>query len=158
MKVGQYLFRLHGGKIVFLGRFFAVLRLWAALLAGAKSHGLALSSRVQYSWRDSLWATIYGFGAYYLGHELEHVTKLTVAPALGVIGILGVDPNIYPYDAARGRTYCESGSGSSRTNNAKAKALDMSFGDLMLIVDGARLVTVIHLDDGYTHAPAAYTG
>ena len=34
-----------------------------------------------------LWATIYGFGAYYLGHELEHVTKLTAA-ALGVIGIL----------------------------------------------------------------------
>jgi len=27
----------------------------------------------------------------------------------------------------------------------------MSLGDLMLIVDGARLVTVIHLDDGYTH-------
>ena len=27
----------------------------------------------------------------------------------------------------------------------------MSLGDLMLIVDGARLVTVIHLDDGYAH-------
>ena len=27
----------------------------------------------------------------------------------------------------------------------------MSLGDLMLIVDGARLFTVIHLDDGYAH-------
>ena len=34
IKVGQYLFQLHGGKIVFFGRFFALLRIWAALLAG----------------------------------------------------------------------------------------------------------------------------
>ena len=86
MKVGQYLFRLHGGKIVFLGRFFAVLRLWAALLAGANQ--MAWPKFLVFNTAGAiLWATIYGFGAYYLGHELEHVTKLTAA-ALGVIGIL----------------------------------------------------------------------
>ena len=34
-KLGQYLFARHGGKIVFFGRFVALLRAFAALLAGA---------------------------------------------------------------------------------------------------------------------------
>ena len=34
LKVGLYLFRKHGGKVVFFGRFIAVLRAWAAFLAG----------------------------------------------------------------------------------------------------------------------------
>ena len=34
LKLGQYLFRQHGGKIVFFGRFTAMLRAYAALLAG----------------------------------------------------------------------------------------------------------------------------
>jgi len=34
LKLGQYLFLKHGGKVVFFGRFVAVLRAWAAFLAG----------------------------------------------------------------------------------------------------------------------------
>ena len=34
IKLGQYLFRRYGGAIVFFGRFVAVLRAFAALLAG----------------------------------------------------------------------------------------------------------------------------
>jgi membrane protein DedA with SNARE-associated domain len=34
LKLGLYLFRRHGGKIVFFGRFVAVLRAWAAFPAG----------------------------------------------------------------------------------------------------------------------------
>jgi membrane protein DedA with SNARE-associated domain len=34
LKVGQYLFLRHGGKIVFFGRFVAFLRPFAAVLAG----------------------------------------------------------------------------------------------------------------------------
>jgi membrane protein YqaA with SNARE-associated domain len=34
VKVGQYLFRRHGGKVVFFGRFVALLRILAAFLAG----------------------------------------------------------------------------------------------------------------------------
>ena len=34
LKLGQYLFLKHGGKVVFFGRFVAVLRAFAALLAG----------------------------------------------------------------------------------------------------------------------------
>jgi membrane protein DedA with SNARE-associated domain len=35
IKLGQYLFMRHGGKVVFFGRFVAVLRALAAFLAGA---------------------------------------------------------------------------------------------------------------------------
>jgi membrane protein DedA with SNARE-associated domain len=34
IKLGQYLFLRHGGKVVFFGRFIAVLRVLAAFLAG----------------------------------------------------------------------------------------------------------------------------
>src|SRR5258708_20789639 len=34
LKLGQYLFLKHGGKVVFFGRFVTVLRAWAAFLAG----------------------------------------------------------------------------------------------------------------------------
>ena len=34
IKLGQYLFQGHGGKIVFFGRFIPLLRMLAALLAG----------------------------------------------------------------------------------------------------------------------------
>ncbi len=34
LKLGLYLFRRHGGKVVFFGRFIAVLRAWTAFLAG----------------------------------------------------------------------------------------------------------------------------
>jgi len=34
LKLGQYVFIKHGGKVVFFGRFVAVLRAWAAFLAG----------------------------------------------------------------------------------------------------------------------------
>jgi membrane protein DedA with SNARE-associated domain len=74
IRLGQYLFIRHGGKVVFLGRFFAVLRAVAAFLAGANLM----------SWRRFLlfnaaggvvWASIYGIGAYYLGHEAAHLAK-----------------------------------------------------------------------------------
>jgi membrane protein DedA with SNARE-associated domain len=74
IKLGQYFFSRHGGKIVFLGRFIALLRALAALLAGVN----------RMSWPRFLlcnaagailWATVYGGAAYYFGHALEHVTK-----------------------------------------------------------------------------------
>ena len=35
LKLGRYLFRRHGGKVIFFGRFIAVMRTFVALLAGA---------------------------------------------------------------------------------------------------------------------------
>jgi membrane protein DedA with SNARE-associated domain len=39
--LGRYLFAPYGGSIVFLGRFVALLRAFAALLAGANDIGAA---------------------------------------------------------------------------------------------------------------------
>jgi membrane protein DedA with SNARE-associated domain len=47
IKLGQYLFFRHGGKIVFFGRFVAVLRALAAILAGRQSYELAAVSTLQ---------------------------------------------------------------------------------------------------------------
>ena len=86
IKVGQYLFQLHGGKIVFFGRFFAVLRIWAAVLAGVNQ--MAWPKFLLFNAGGAvLWATLYGLGAYYLGQALESLTK-PAAIVLGIIGIL----------------------------------------------------------------------
>lgn len=72
MKVGQYLFLRHGGKIVFFGRFVAFLRTFAALLAGINrmhwSHFLLMNALGGVSW-----AALYGGGAYLFGSEIRRV-------------------------------------------------------------------------------------
>jgi membrane protein DedA with SNARE-associated domain len=85
IKLGQYLFLKHGGKIVFFGRFVAVLRVFVAIFAGAN----------RMSWRSFLffniagaivWAVLYGAGAYYLGGELHLFTRyIAVGSALAAV-------------------------------------------------------------------------
>jgi membrane protein DedA with SNARE-associated domain len=57
---------------VFAARFIVVLRTLAALLAGANrmQRGRFMVANVAGS---VVWATLYGFGAYWLGHEAKHV-------------------------------------------------------------------------------------
>ncbi len=73
VKLGLYLFRKHGGKIVFIGRFVAVLRAWAAFLAGVNrmqwSRFLVFNALGGVSW-----ATLYGLGGYFLGEEIHRLT------------------------------------------------------------------------------------
>jgi membrane protein DedA with SNARE-associated domain len=63
IKLGQYLFLRHGAKVVFLGRFVALLRILAAFLAGLN----------RMPWRAFLmanaaggiiWAAVFGFGGF----------------------------------------------------------------------------------------------
>ena len=72
LKVGQYLFLRHGGKIVFFGRFVAFLRTFAALLAGANlmqwSHFLTMNAL-----GGVCWASVFGFGTYLLGEQMKRV-------------------------------------------------------------------------------------
>ncbi len=72
LKVVQYLFLRHGGKIVFFGRFVALLRTLAALLAGAN-----LMRWPHFLFMNALggvcWAALFGFGAYLLGEEIKRV-------------------------------------------------------------------------------------
>ncbi len=80
LRLGQYLFERHGGKIVFFGRFVAVLRVFAALLAGLN----------KFAWRSFLicnaagavaWALIMGIGAYLFGDAMDQVSG-----PLGMVG------------------------------------------------------------------------
>lgn len=86
IKLGQYLFQRHGGKIVFFGRFIALLRSLAALMAGLN----------QMSWPrfvvfnaagGILWAACYGLAAFYFGERIETLTR-PVGFTLLVIGII----------------------------------------------------------------------
>jgi membrane protein DedA with SNARE-associated domain len=72
IKLGQYLFLRHGGKIVFIAQFVPVLRTFAGIFAGANVM----------PWRDflianavgsTIWATMYGCAAYELGREFERL-------------------------------------------------------------------------------------
>jgi membrane protein DedA with SNARE-associated domain len=73
LKVGQYLFLRHGGKIVFFGRFVALLRTYAALLAGVNrmswSHFLIMNAL-----GGICWALLFGGGAYLFGAQVKRVT------------------------------------------------------------------------------------
>jgi membrane protein DedA with SNARE-associated domain len=71
-KLGQYLFARHGGKIVFFGRFVALLRAFAALLAGA--NGLSpLRFFVFNAAGGIVWATVFGVGGYVVGEGIRRI-------------------------------------------------------------------------------------
>lgn len=80
---GQHMFARHGAKIVFFGRFIAVLRIFAALLAGVN----------RYSWRSFLffnaaggivWATVFGIGGFVFGDAMHRV-----AGPIGMLALAG---------------------------------------------------------------------
>jgi membrane protein DedA with SNARE-associated domain len=73
LKIGQYLFLRHGGKIVFFGRFVALLRTFAGLLAGANRMGLPYFL-VMNALGGTLWAVLFGGGAYFIGEQITRVT------------------------------------------------------------------------------------
>jgi membrane protein DedA with SNARE-associated domain len=81
IKLGQYLFQKHGGKVVFFGRFFAVLRFLAAFLAGVNQ--LAWGRFLVANAAGGLvWASVVGLSAYTLGRGIHEIQ--------GPIGAVGV--------------------------------------------------------------------
>lgn len=85
LDLGRYLFKRYGGAVVFGGRFIAVLRTFAALLAGANHmpwpHFLLWNAA-----GGLAWTCLYGFGAYLLGTAAKHLSG-PVGIVLGVIGV-----------------------------------------------------------------------
>jgi membrane protein DedA with SNARE-associated domain len=84
IKLGRYLFYRHGGKVVFFGRFIAILRALAAILAGINCM----------PWRRFLffnatggvvWAATYGLGAYQAGEYVE-----TLSGRVGIVVVAAV--------------------------------------------------------------------
>jgi membrane protein DedA with SNARE-associated domain len=71
LALGEYLFMRYGGAIVFFGRFVALLRVYAALLAGINRVGPV--DFVIYNAAGGLvWANAFGLGGYFLGKNIEH--------------------------------------------------------------------------------------
>ena len=73
-RLGQYLFLRHGAKIIFLGRFIAILRAFAGILAGAN----------QMPWRKFLlfnglgavvWTMTITLCAFYFGKAFVHLSR-----------------------------------------------------------------------------------
>ena len=84
LKIGIWLFRRHGGKVVFWGRFVSILRTYAAFLAGAN----------QMDWKRFLffnaaggivWATVFGVLYYEFGGALQKFST-TIDIVLGAGG------------------------------------------------------------------------
>jgi len=89
LKLGQYLFMRHGGKVVFFGRFVAVLRAWAAFLAG--TNRMPWPRFLFFNAAGGIvWATLYGLGGYFLGDNVHRLTGTigTVALVLAVLVII----------------------------------------------------------------------
>jgi len=87
LKVAQYLFQRHGGKIVFFGRFVAVLRAFAAFLAGVNH--LAWPRFLFFNALGGLaWATLFGTGGYLLGEAFEHYARPVGVGAL-IAAVIG---------------------------------------------------------------------
>ena len=84
LKIGIWLFRRHGGKVVFWGRFVSILRTWAAFLAGVN----------QMRWPRFLvfnaagaivWATAFGVSYYVFGDVLKRLST-AIDVSLAVLG------------------------------------------------------------------------
>ena len=81
-ELGEYLFLRHGSKIIVIARFVPLLGSLAGILAGADRMPwpqFLLSNIVG----AFAWASVFGFAAYMLGHQVEHVA----GPLVIVIGI-----------------------------------------------------------------------
>jgi membrane protein DedA with SNARE-associated domain len=86
LRIGRYLFRRHGGKIVFFGRFVALLRVLAALLAGANHmpwpRFLAMNAAGGLCWAATFASAAYVFG--------DRVSKVEGPIAIGLVAIVAV--------------------------------------------------------------------
>lgn len=88
IKLGQYLFKRHGGKVVFFGRFVAILRALASILAGVNY----MDPRRFFFFNTAgavAWAVVFGLAAYMLGEELEQLRR-SAAIALSALAVAGV--------------------------------------------------------------------
>ncbi len=86
-KLGQYLFTRYGGSIVFFGRFVAVLRAFAALLAGVNR--LPPGRFFLFNAAGGVvWAGVFGLGGYALGEGIHRVAGPVgwVALAAALVG------------------------------------------------------------------------
>jgi membrane protein DedA with SNARE-associated domain len=88
LKVARYVFERHGGKVVFFGRFVAILRTYAAFLAGVGQ----MEWKRFLAWNAAggiVWATIFGLLGYFGQKAFERLST-PINVTLGVLGLGGI--------------------------------------------------------------------
>src|SRR6202047_1126460 len=92
--IGRYLFFQYGSAVVFFGRFIAVLRMFAALLAGA--NGMPAGRFFFFNITGGVcWACLFGFGAYAVGAEIYKIFGTLSVISLGVFIAAGYALSIF---------------------------------------------------------------
>ena len=92
LKLGRYLFRQHGATIVFLGRFVALLRTLAAVLAGVNAMPWPRFLLANAAGAIG-WATLVGGSGWLFGHELAGMAR-PVRLALLVAAVVAIAVSI----------------------------------------------------------------
>jgi membrane protein DedA with SNARE-associated domain len=88
LDLGRWLFSKQGGKVVFFGRFIALLRTFVALFAGATG----MEWKTFLLWNavgGVVWASAYGMAAYLLGDVMRRMQG-SVGIAVGVVAVVVV--------------------------------------------------------------------
>jgi len=81
--IGRYLFFQYGNAVVFFGRFIAVLRMFAALLAGV--NGMPAGRFFLFNMTGGVcWACLFGFGAYAAGAKIYKISGTLSVLSLGL--------------------------------------------------------------------------
>ena len=92
--IGRYLFFQYGNTVVFFGRFVAVLRMFAALLAGANS--MPAGRFFFFNIAGGIcWACLFGFGAYAAGVEIYKISGALSVISLGLFIAAGYAFSIF---------------------------------------------------------------
>jgi len=82
------MFRQHGGKVVFFGRFVSVLRAYAAFLAG--TNRMPWQRFLLFNAAGGIaWATLFGTGAYLLGQQISRLSQAT-AIVFGIVAVVAI--------------------------------------------------------------------
>ncbi len=92
--IGRYLFLRYGNAVVFFGRFIAVLRMFAALLAGANSMPAGRFFFFNIT-GGVCWACLFGFGAYAVGAEIYKISGVLSMISLGLFIAAGYTLSIF---------------------------------------------------------------
>jgi membrane protein DedA with SNARE-associated domain len=92
--IGRYLFFRYGNAVVFFGRFIAVLRMFAALLAGANSMPAGRFFFFNIT-GGVCWACLFGFGAYAVGAEIYKISGTLSMVSLGLFIAAGYALSIF---------------------------------------------------------------
>ncbi len=95
-------FERNGAKTILFGRFIAILRTWAAVVAGAAC--MSFTKFVIYTTIGSIaWAVVFGSLGYFFGHDLPLLQKYISRTSFGVL-VLGAVAILVYYIIQRRRS------------------------------------------------------